>query len=173
VDKVQIKGYIRKDLNDKSRAIAAQKFPKYGRSQLSRIMTYAFELYVRTQNTQQQNTRIVQSSKTKSFRIIAVWKQCKHFLIENKYVDDFDIPRGAKLPDKLLEESIAFVRGEDQRTVSTWIQKFLKHDILKRSGPHQFEVTWDEDYEFEQNIAEDKQKATLELDKIQHKEQLK
>jgi hypothetical protein len=173
VDKVYIKGYIPKDLDDRFRAIVAQKFPKFRRSSLSKVLIYAIELYIRTQNTQQQNTRNIQSSKTKSYRIINVWKDCKEFLTKNGYVDAIDIPRGAKIPDTVLKVSIDSVRGTDSRTYGTWVDNFLKHDILKRSGTHQYEVLRDEEYEFEQSVAEDKRKATLELDKIQYKEQLK
>ena len=171
MEKVQIKIWIPKDLNDKFRKTITQKFPKYGKAQLSRVATYAFELYIRmenTQNTQQHNARNIQGSKRKSFRTITVWKECKDFLIKIKYVDEYDIPVGAELPDKLLQRAIEFVRGEDQRTVDTWIEKFLKHDIIKKSGPHQYEVIWDENYEFEQSIAEDKQKGVAELNNLQN-----
>ena len=173
MDKVYIKGYIPKELDDRFRAIVAQKYPKFRRSSLSKVLTYALELYIRTQNTQQQNARNVQGSKTKSFRIIRVWKNCKEFLTESGYVDDIDIPRGAKIPDTVLKVAIDTTRGTDSRTFDTWVGNFLKHDILKRNGSHQYEVLWDEDYEFQQSIVEDKRKAILELDKIQYKEKLK
>ena len=170
MENVQIKGWIPTDLNNKFREIITQKFPKYGKAQLSKVLIQAIELYIRTNNTQQHNTRRVQGSKTKAFKIITVWKDVKDYIIKNGFVDEYDIPRGAKLPDKLIQAAIEFIRGEDQRTVEKWIETFLKHEIIKKTGAHQYEVLWDEDYEVEQSIAEDKQKAEEELNKIQNKE---
>ena len=63
MENVQIKGWIPTDLNNKFREIITKKFPKYGKAQLSRVLIQAIELYVRTNNTQQHNTRRVKVPK--------------------------------------------------------------------------------------------------------------
>jgi hypothetical protein len=118
--KVHLHVVIKKDLYETIKRIAVEKYGKY-RGGLSYVVAEALELYLGMHTQMHTNPR--RSIRDVYEQVVLKIKEIMHTPL-----------KPVEVPEKMLDQAIAEVRGSDKRTVEKWKTLFEKSGLIKFIG---------------------------------------
>jgi hypothetical protein len=115
-----------------------RKYGYYKKGDVSKWVEIAIRNLINDSAQQQQSTKNMQKSQKQIVWVARKWRDaCKYILDKTGY----EVTEGKRLPAKMLEDAIIFNCGNDDRTVRSWIDKFILHEYIKLTrNPLGYEV---------------------------------
>ena len=123
-EKVQLKVYISKSLDEALRALISKKYKKFRKGYLSAEVEQALSAWIAEHNLSERVNK--NTSSAASPKILRVKEEVKNYLMQNF---------GYKVPHEVLvshlSQAIAHVRGSDPRTIRKWIKIFTENRCIQ------------------------------------------
>jgi len=141
-EKIQLKIYIDKKLNEKFRKFIAVKYKSFARGLLSYEIEMALRnwmsLHTKYKNPTQNDTQVsIIHSPNPPPKVAKAFSEIKEYLKENF---DYELFSGMQIPKSHLEKAIMAIRGSDRRTVLKWMKILHKFGLIKPISPATWEI---------------------------------
>ena len=120
---------VPKKLMDNFREFLARKYGEMRKGYISYEISQAISAWLAT-HTKAQNLSKINPQP----RVFKVWEQVREYL-KNKF--GFT-PQ--QVPKNVLNEAIALVRGNDERTIRKWLKEFVKYKVIKEINQNVWEI---------------------------------
>lgn len=136
-DKIEVKAYISKSLNERFRKLINQKHGGFMRGLLSYEIEQALAQYVASYNRAGTHTQETQIEKANpSPKIYQLKEDIIQYLASSSYYAG-KVPQF--FPENFLIEAIHSLKGYDKRTYNHWYDLLIRYGCIKKSGGNQYE----------------------------------
>ncbi|MEM1710564.1 MAG: hypothetical protein QW820_06710 [Sulfolobales archaeon] len=134
--KVGVYVYIDENLYKEFRRLVFSKYENF-HGVLSREVEHALRAWIAMHTQKHTNLKVINKPNPQP-KVYEVFQQVKEYLKKVYGYDDVGTER--QIPRKHLIAAISAVRGTDARTISKWMDLFMKYKLIKWIGGEVFEV---------------------------------
>lgn len=135
--KVRIQAWISDEIDAKFRKFIQQKYKKYERGLLSYEVESALQAWI-IQHTNSQTQLDIKIKPNPTPSSARVYREVKAY-ISGHY--DVEFTGNTQLHEKFIIEAITTLRGNDPRTIKSWMQTFERMGLIKILARPMWEMT--------------------------------
>jgi hypothetical protein len=132
--KVRISVLIRKEIADRLWELIKMKYER-PHGMLSYEVEQALQAWLAAHT---RGAQVLATKANPQPRAVRVWEEVKRYLREQFGYVCF--PTGTQVPREHIIRAIAAIRGDDERTIRKWLERFQRYHLLKQISFDVFEV---------------------------------